>query len=186
MQCNRFNLPIIIIAQNWDESQQEQVGLFADVRMYDKPLGIVGARKELRRVFLESEYDCLIMLDDDCIITATNEGIKRYLDEIDEHQGCVGLFRNTLLKLFCISKDIFSQVDFRDDINAEDGTGFEDTIFVSTIVKQFKGKVFNFSCRYKGIDEISVNAKDPLSTWYTNQNLSEMLETTHRIVNEMK
>ena len=32
---------------------------------YNNKLGITGARKKLREIFINSEYDYLIMLDDD-------------------------------------------------------------------------------------------------------------------------
>lgn len=181
LDCYRFNVPIVIIAQNWREEEINRVKDKVTLDLNGK-LGITGARKRLREYFLESGYDYLIMLDDDSQIRANDKGIKAYLDEIDEHPGQVGEFRNTLLKLFAISKEIYSQINFRDDINAEDGTGFEDTVFVNDIRKKFKDKVFSFRCRYRGINEVSAFTEDPYSTWYKNQNLADMLSKTHKLV----
>jgi hypothetical protein len=127
-------------------------------------LGIVGARQELRRQFINSDFDYLIMLDDDCELILNQTGIVNYLAEIDAHPSGAGEFRNTLLKLYAISKDLLSQVEFDESISAEGGVGFEDTIFVNTIRHKFKDKVYTFNCRGQNINEISANARDPLST----------------------
>ena len=71
---NLFQLPVIIIAQNW-KSELVRVP-WATIYRYDDKLGIVNARKELRRVFLESDYDNLIMLDDDSIIKGNDEAAQ--------------------------------------------------------------------------------------------------------------
>ena len=60
-------IPIIIIAQNWNG--YNPICNKNELIVYNyKRLGILNARKELRKKFLESEYDYLIMFDDDCII----------------------------------------------------------------------------------------------------------------------
>ena len=68
-----FNLPIIIIAQNWDKSIKitENCVIFN----FDK-LGITEARKRLREKFIESEFDYLIMLDDDSELVGTRDGAQ--------------------------------------------------------------------------------------------------------------
>lgn len=161
--CNKlFNLPIIIIAQNWKDINIPNCTIYR----YERPLGIVGARKALRKKFLESNYDYLIMLDDDCKVTGTELAAKNYIEQIKNHPGMCGLFNDTLLKLFAISKDLFSKVDFGDG-SVENGDFFEDILFVNTIKKLYRDKVFMFS--KNGLSEISNNYNDPLSTWYVGQ-----------------
>ena len=67
LKCNQLfpGIEIIIIAQNYQDYQPKG----NSIRIVDfyKPLGITGARKALRRVFLDyCTKDYLIMLDDDC------------------------------------------------------------------------------------------------------------------------
>lgn len=152
-----FDLPIIIIAQNWKDFDIDCCQLYK----FDKPLGIVGARKELRKVFLKSGYDYLIMLDDDCNITGTQGGFDNYLKEIDQHPGMFGTFNGTLLKLFAISKEIFSLQDYGDG-KVEDGDFFEDILLVNTLQKKFPDKHFVFS--KSNISEKSNNFNDENST----------------------
>lgn len=184
LTCYRFQFPIIIIAQNWNIQEIANLNKKVELKQYQK-LGIVGARKELRKQFLKSQYDYLVMLDDDCVITATDSGIAQYISEIQDHPNCAGEFRNTLLKLYAISKTIFKEIDFDDNFNAEDGIGFEDTIFVNRVRKQFPNNIFTFKVSRGLISESSLNANDKLSTWYTNQNLNKMLDTTHKLVAEI-
>ena len=184
-ECYKFNLPIMIIAQNWEQKELQSLNNKVIIKTYPK-LGIVGARKELRKQFIESEFDYLIMLDDDCVLQATQDGIAKYLAEIDEHPSGAGEFRSTLFKLYAISKDLYKEVDFDEKLTAEDEVAFEDTIFVNKVRIKFPDKIYTFRCRGNGINETSTNARDKLSTWYTDQNLSKMLDYTHKIVDEMK
>lgn len=181
-QCYRFDWDIIIVAQNWTTASIEN----PKVHLYhfDK-LGITGARKKLREIFLASDYDNLIMLDDDCHIWAKDSGIQAYKDELEAHPNSIGLFRHTVLKLFSISKELLAEVDY-EDFEAEKGECFEDTIFVNKLMQKFPDKIFAYRCRYHGIDEDSVNAEDPNSTWYKEQNLKEMLDRTHKFVDDLK
>ena len=78
-----------------------------------------------------------------------------------------------------ISKDIMSQVDFR-DVNPEDGEGFEDTLFVSDVCGKFANSVYKFP-RNTDLGETSVGANDPLSTWFNGQDLNDMLRRTEEL-----
>lgn len=174
-----FNLPVIIIAQNWKSELLENPDTI--IYQYDEPLGITGARKELRRKFLASDYDMLIMLDDDCEIVG-NSG-QEYLKQLYSYPGCFIEFKKTLLKLFAISKDVFELVDF-DDTNPENGDGFEDRIFVNTLRKKYpdKRKLFINT----GLTEHSIATADVYSTWFKNQNLKSMLEKTFNKIDNIK
>ena len=179
--CNQFfNLPIHIIIQNYREEELYLKG-YKNVVLspnYTR-CGIVGARKKLREWFLNSQYDCLIMLDDDCEIVGTSRGGKIYLEELEQHPCGFGCFRGSQLKLFSITKDLLKFVDFNDDVKPEEGVGFEDTIFVSKLKKQFPKRWFDYSG--KELTETSLCVGDDLSTWYSGQDISKMLATTDRI-----
>jgi hypothetical protein len=176
--CNQlFGLPIHIIIQNYKDelvyfNQYKNVTLSEN---YTR-CGIVGARKKLREWFLSTPYDCLIMLDDDCELVGSRDGALKYLELVDSHPGYYGLFKGSQLKLFYIHKSLLSQVDFV-DINPENGEGFEDTLFVSKLAKKFPKRCFSFY-EVKNLKETSVGVGDSLSTWYTGQDLSDMLMKT--------
>ena len=181
--CNYlFNLPIYIVAQNYSREDIDYFEKYTNVTLSDNYMrcGIVGARKKLREWFLTSKYECLIMLDDDCHIIGTQEGAKKYIQELEAHPNSFGEFRGSQLKLFSITKDILSQVDYT-DINPENSEGFEDTIFVETLRNKFPKNKFTYSKNTYQLKETSLGAKDVLSTWYTNQNLQEMLRKTREL-----
>lgn len=172
-----FKLPIMIIAQNWDNTVKTTPSCV--VFNFDK-LGITGARKKLREKFLESNYDYLIMLDDDCeLIGSRMDGIK-YLEQIDYNNRSVGIFKGTLLKLFAIPKFIMEQVEY-DDVSAERGEGFEDMLFVEKCKKKFPYNCFMF-IRF-GLDERSDSSNDKYSTWWRGQFVKkEMGNKTREII----
>lgn len=175
-----FNLPIIIISQNWNSTVKitPNCAIFA----FDK-LGITGARKKLREVFLELDYDYLIMLDDDAELIGTKQDTQKYLAQIDQNPDSVGIFKKSLLKLFAISKNIMQQVEY-ENIVVENGDGFEDIIFIEKCKKMFPSHCFVF-VRY-GLDDISNSGNDRYSTWYRNQyNKKEMGDKSRKIIGEI-
>lgn len=179
--CHRiFNLPIIIVAQNW---KAELVRVpWATIYRYDDKLGILGARRELRRIFLESDYDNLIMLDDDSIICGNEVDGKEYLNQLENNPGMFYEFQNTLLKLFAISKEIFQQQDYV-DVNPEKEEGFEDRVFVNILRYKFPDK--RFVLDKHNLQESSISTDDELSTWHTNQSNKKMLNNTEKLINEI-
>lgn len=102
---------------------------------YDK-LGITGARKKLREIFLDSEYDYMIMLDDDAKLVGTQEDANVYIHQIHSHPGArYGIYKTYLLKLFAISKDMFKEIDYPDG-DAENGDFFEDMYLIMALEKK--------------------------------------------------
>lgn len=178
---------IIIIAQNWNGPEIPEIKNNVQIYHYPK-LGILGARRELRHRFLASDYDYLIMLDDDGIISSENPAM--YMSEIDKHPGGVGVIRHNRcpLMLLAISKDIYNLIDMP-DIDAENGEGFEDDIFVASCFAKFPDKAFDFpegiitetSFRYEG------PGKCP-STWSRERKLdwTYMREHTKEIVKALE
>lgn len=179
--CRRiFNLPIIIVAQNWNA---ELVRVpWATIYRYNDKLGILGARRELRRLFLESDYDNLIMLDDDSIITGNEEDGKKYIEQIEYNPGLFYEFQNTLLKLFAISREIFEQQDFI-DVNPENEEGFEDRVFVNVLRHKFPDKRYVFT--KNNLEESSISTSDELSTWHKKQDNKKMLKRTEDLINKI-
>ncbi len=174
-----FNLPIIIVAQNWDNTVKTTLNCV--VFSFDK-LGITGARKKLREKFLESPYDYLIMLDDDSELVGKKEDASKYLEQIDKNPKSFGIFKGTLLKLFAIPKFIMKQVEY-EDVSAEKGEGFEDMLFVEKCKKKFPYNCFTF-IRY-GLDDRSDSANDKYSTWWKGQYIKkEMGDKSRKIISK--
>lgn len=162
-----FKLPIIIIAQNWknvniNKLKNSKIIIYS----YSTPLGITGARRELRNKFINSSFDYLIMLDDDSELYGTEIGANNYLDQIKNHPNMYGVFKTMLLKLFAISKEVYKLIDFP-DLEAVNGDFFEDMYLIMALNKKYPDKKFIFT--RGGIDESSNSASDPLSTWYHKQ-----------------
>ena len=183
--CNEiFDLPILIIAQNWDASLISKIAGIKNIKLEFYPkLGIVGARNQLRKSFLNSNYDYLIMLDDDCVLNGTKEDGLKYKDQLDNNPNMYYEFNKSLLKLFAIHRSIFEKVSFNPNVNPESGEGFEDRLFYNTLLKKYPDNHFKFN-----VDNLkctSKSTKDENSTWYTNQNIKEMLEKTFNLIDHI-
>lgn len=135
------DLDIIVIAQNWQDFELPQTKNKITVYHYDK-LGILGARKELRKKFLETDYDYLIMVDDDAMVNATDP--QGYLDLIDSHPDGVGAIRwiHSTLQLFAISRTVYKQIEMP-DVDPEKSQGFEDDVFAARCKAQFADVAFD-------------------------------------------
>jgi len=180
--CNSLfiDLPIIIIAQNWPEDLYKDTKNITIYR-YKEPLTIVGARIKLREIFLESSYDYLIMLDDDCEISGTPEGVKNYLDFIDNNPDCWITKHGSLLKLFAISKTIMKQVEY-DIVRLEYLEGYEDTIFFNKLLL-FHESAFRHFPYEAMVQDRSHSTADENSTWYRpGVDLRELQEKTRTIL----
>lgn len=182
--CNDiFKLPFIIVAQNW-KGEKFNINDDSKIINYTEPLGIIGARQELRKIFLTSNFDYLIMLDDDCELTGTQESGIQYIKQIEEHPDMYGTWNGTLLKLFAISKEMFKQIDFGTG-KVENGDYFEDILFVNTLKKKFPTKHFIFN--KNDLVEKSNNYNDPNSTWFYGQfNKHDIGDRTRLILKEIK
>lgn len=181
------DVDIMIIAQNWQDFQLPEIKNTYIVHSYEHKLGILGARKELRKRFLASDYDYLIMLDDDGRILSADP--EAYMQEIDNHPDGIGVIRhrNCPLMLLAISKYIYSQIDMP-DIDPEKSEGFEDDIFVASCFSKFPDKAFDFpkSC----IEEHSLKYNGPgkcPSTWAreSTYNWDKMRSNTAKVIAEL-
>lgn len=157
-----FGIPIMIVAQNYRDVRlidldKSNIILYK----YKNGLGITGARRALRKHFLNSDFDYLIMLDDDSSLIGTKNDAALYLDQIREHPGQYGVFKSMLLKLFAISKEMYSLIDFP-DMEPVNGDFFEDMYLIMALDKKYPNKRFNF--KKAGLNEHSNSASDELST----------------------
>lgn len=150
------DVDIMVIAQNWQDFELPEIKNKIITFHYDR-LGILGARRELRKRFLASPYDYLIMLDDDARVDAENP--DEYMSIIDQHPDGFGTLRKrgAPLNLCAVSKFVYSQVDMP-DIDPENSEGFEDNIFVAMCFNKFPDRSYIFpegvasetSFRYEG------------------------------------
>jgi hypothetical protein len=157
-------LPVIVVAQNWGDYVPKKELI---IHSFGK-LGILNARRKLREIFLNSDYNNLITLDDDVIIDGQSG--KEFLMQINNNPNGMGVFcwEHSQLNLLYISKYIYSQVDLP-DVDPEKDEGFEDVVFVHTCKQKFPDRVFTF--KSTGLTETSFRytgeGKVP-STWAGN------------------
>lgn len=115
------DVPIIVIAQNWQGRKIEGATIYE----YDK-LGIYKARNELKKIFLASEYDNLIMLDDDAILTGDEIDGRLYMKEVSNNPNKIGYFQGKFLKLCCIPKEVYKNIpDFTEETYNDEKTVYE-------------------------------------------------------------
>jgi len=160
LQLNKMfpDIDVMVIAQNW---QDYKPPFNITVFDYSSKLGILTARKTLRQKFLESDYDYMIMLDDDAVLRCDNPAA--YLHEIDNHPDGVGVIRhnNHPLQLLAISKSVYNQIPMA-DVDVEQGQGFEGDVFVAQCFTQFPEVAFDFTTNIK---ELSYKDFVLPSTW---------------------
>lgn len=157
------DIPITVVAQNWKNYKPKYK---LDVRQYEK-LGILKARKTLRENFLSSEFNNIITLDDDCIISGDSG--EEYLKQVLDNPNGMGVLRweYSQLNLLYISRHIYEKVELP-DIDPEKSEGFEDTVFVNNCKQLFPDKVFTFN--NTGINEVGFrNADDGATSTWANQ-----------------
>ena len=170
-QCNDlFGLPVMIIAQNWKSITIPEGVTKAPITVhrYDEPLGITGARNELRTKFLESNFDYLVMLDDDSYLKGTKKGAQIYLYDLLTNPDKFGVFKPSLMKLFAISKEVFKLVKYPKGGADDEDPGmryFEDMYITKSLQRIYPEKEFRF--HYSDLMEYSDSAWDKHSTgWH--------------------
>lgn len=164
-QCDSlFGIPIVIIAQNQGKYIPKSKSKLV-IYKHQNGLGITGARRELRTRFLNSDFDYLIMLDDDSSLIGTKRDAEVYLSQIAAHPNMFGVHKRLLLKLFAISKEVYKLVDFPEGEPAA-GDYFEDMWLTMYLEKKHKDKMFTFT---QGLREESNSNDSVTSTQYYNQ-----------------
>ena len=155
----------LFIAQNWQNFKlPKEIENKATIFKYDK-LGILRARKELRKKFLELNYDYLIMSDDDVILEYKDSSvIDDYINALEKHpQGFMFLQYSWSLNLCAISRWIYEREDMV-DIDPEKNEGYEDTCFPNLLHYKYPDKEFKVN-GIKFTQHLSANRKNVKSTW---------------------
>ena len=159
------NIEFLIIAQNWQDYQVPDSVKNTLIYKFDK-LGILGARKMLREKFLESEYDYLIMCDDDIVLEPQiKDAAKKYLAEIDKHPEGFSFIRYGWSLTFCaVSKWIYEKVPMV-DVDPEKNEGYEDMVFPNLLHYKYPKKEFQTSHLFKFLQNTKEYKVDHQSTW---------------------
>lgn len=159
-QINQYfpDIPLMIIAQNWN-SVEPTILNEATIYKYNIRLGIIGARVELAKKFLnDSDADYIIMFDDDCVIKCTepNANIK-YIEAINNNpngfaflkgnsddgaNGSPNPYKDSCLNLCAISRDIMVKTPMP-IIDPEQSQAFEDRIWSMLLHKKHANVEFN-------------------------------------------
>lgn len=176
------DLPIFIIAQNWhgvEINMMEKITIYC----YGK-LGITGAREELRKKFVSSTYDWLLCFDDDFEISQSKSNFDRFIKNGTRFKDCFVEYENYLMNGCLISKYIATNYPFDTSISAENGTGFEDWIYVSLIKRNEPNKYMrlnNFGIIPK---PRSAFVEDKYSTWQNDStNKDDLTQKSLAIIN---
>ena len=127
-----LNLPILVIAQNYTEEDKK---IFTDncIVDYYGPLGVTKARQTLRHKFLETDFDYVILFDDDEIIENTSLATK-YLETIYNNPDKYIHYYVLYLRACAISRYVMERVPFV-AVNAPKLEGWDDAMYVDCVHK---------------------------------------------------
>lgn len=141
------DIDILIITQNWKTFKPIDISNKIIRKDFEEGLGILKARQTLREEFLKSNYDYLIMMDDDCIIKIdTDTAANEYIEELDKHPNGFCFIHavnkgedykydpyiGAQLNLCAISKFIYTKEPMV-PINPQKNEGYEDAIFATLL-----------------------------------------------------
>lgn len=187
------DIDILVIAQNWQDFKPIETKNNKIILNY-KPLGILQARKTLRREFLKLDYDYIIMFDDDAIIKCDNDHAHiDFMNEVDAHpDGFCFIHGNNSryhpyiaaqLNLCAISRFIYEKEDIV-NVDPQKREGYEDSIYACLLHNKWGKYEFNPPKTIRPIQFNNPNEKAP-STWYGNArakgSLGHMNRNTDRI-----
>lgn len=165
------DIPIMVIAQQWKYYTFEGKCKNEIIRFDYPKLGILGARHTLRKHFLESDFDYIIMIDDDAIIELENDTVaKEYIDEIDKHKDgfCFLQYANSQLNMCAISKHVYAQEPIP-NIDPQKSEGFEDKIWATLLHYKYADREFNapigIKCVHFKNPDIDKHGGEVPSTW---------------------
>ena len=159
------DIEFLIIAQNWQDYQVPDFIKNTLIYKFDK-LGILGARKMLREKFLESEYDYLIMCDDDIVLESkVDNAAQKYLKELDKHPEGFSFLKYGWTLTFCaISKWIYEKIPMV-DVDPEKNEGYEDMVFPLLLHYKYPDKEFTTGQFFTFLQNTKEYKVDHKSTW---------------------
>lgn len=165
------DIPIMIVAQQWKYYTLNNKCKNTVLRFDYPKLGILGARNMLRKHFLESEFDYIIMIDDDALFELDDNSIaQKYMDLIDQHPDgfCFLQYESSQLNLCAISRHIYT-LEPLPNIDPQKSEGFEDKIWAVLLHYKYPKNEFNPPKGIRCIHFKNPNEYVP-STWATDGN----------------
>ena len=197
------NVDILVVAQNWKDYKLPTIKNKVELITYKNNIGILEARRVLRKEFLKRDYDYIIMMDDDDIIECDNNHAHLdYMNELDKHpQGFAIIkpknnkdktwfpdyqYAQAPLNLCAISRFIYEQEPIP-DVNLQKSEALEDDIYVYLLhrkygqyefdapntIRHIQYKPYQYRFQYEFPDEFLP------STWQNNGiNMKRLMENT--------
>ena len=181
------DIEFLIIAQNWKNYNMPEFVKHATIFKFDK-LGILGARKMLRKKFLESKYDYLIMCDDDIILEGKVEDApKKYLEELDKHPEGFSFIKYGWSLTFCaVSRWIYSREEMC-DVDPEKNEGYEDVVFPRLLHYKYPSHEFKTDHLINFLQNNRAYQKNHKSTWMDgSKNYNEIRDKTDEYIKNFK
>jgi len=169
------DVPIIIIAQQWKFYNLNGKCKNKVFRYDFGKLGIMGARNKLREKFLESDFDYLIMFDDDAILQCdTKDANVAYMNELDKHPNGFCFidgngsskytkYNDSQLNLCAISRYIYEREPLP-NVDPQKSEGFEDRIWSTLLHFKYADMEFKAPSTIRCIHFKNANETAP-STW---------------------
>lgn len=169
------DIPIVIVAQNWFCNDIQVNSNNITLLQFNK-LGILSARKVLRKYFLENtNYDYIILFDDDCVLNGTETDGNLFLRALAENPDKYYYARKNMFKLCAISRKIFSDVPLP-DIGVDDESGLEDLAYAAILDYSYKNSMISdIDCR---LSETSDWATNPLESTWPRKNIYKLIQKT--------
>lgn len=189
-----FKLPIILVAQNWKDEDINTLNQFKNQQIEvhtSGKLGIIGARMALRKIFLEKDYDYIILLDDDSELTIGEGAVEHYLKEIDDHPNMLCRWRLGFPRLMAVSRKAYEQLsyDFIKDYDPEKGEIFEDHCWHRVFITMWPDEVYDIS-QYNMKETSLYSEHDPNSVfyhkWVNDSGMEKKLRNVQMTVNSQR
>ena len=170
-------IDILIIAQNWKDFNPIKRSNSIIKVSFENGIGIMAARNALRNSFLRSNYDYIIMFDDDAIISGSKDDAIALVSTMEKNlngfafvKGGTNMYCpyvDSQLNLAIISKKIFTDTPFP-EINPQKEEGYEDRIFSTLLHNKYPNSEFDIPSNLKCIHFLNPN-ETAKSTWVENR-----------------
>lgn len=179
--------PLLVIAQNWGD-YSPKLPKNSKVISFENGLGILGARKELFKQFKSTDYNYIVLFDDDAIIKTTKETCDEYLKIMENNPNgfCFLQYEASQLSGCALSKSIVEKEDMV-NVDASKREGYEDTIYAHLL--KYKYPTFEFKAP-TNIECIHFQNKEEVapSTWCdcNDREFEKLTFITYKILDEFK
>lgn len=175
------DIDILIITQNWKDFVPTEIKNNINCIDFKDGLGILKARQTLRDEFLKTNYDYIIMFDDDAIIKQDSpELATKFIQNIENHpKGFCFVKGNNAkkynpycgaqLNLCAISRFIYQQEPMI-NVDPQKSQGYEDMLFATLLHHKYADYEFDlpagiYCTQFKNTKEVAP------TTWGTQKGI---------------